>query len=259
MWGSLKNPKYILLNGLRASITSNLHVALMHLRSADLELIFWIDALCINQRNVYERGQQVSLMRDIYMVAEDVLAWLGPATEGIDLDDKPRVYMDIVSRPYWTRVWIIQEFVLGKKVILQCGNVRHDWDDFYNEFPRDIRQGGKQMRRLSHLKTRYKDQKRGLDLAEAIKFALSSEATDPRDKVYGVLGLVQMNSFTETVTPDYTLSPCEVYHRVIRPIWISRSKGAISQLLMSAPKKDHDLKRCDGQKCGSLNKVIRAC
>lgn len=113
-------------------------------------------------------------------------------------------------------------------MILQCGDVRHDWDDFYAEFPKDVRQGGKQMRRLSHLKRRYKAQKRGLDLAEAIKFALSSEATDPQDKVYGVLGLVQMNSFIETVTPDYTLSPCEVYHRVIRPIWISRSKGAMS-------------------------------
>lgn len=73
----------------------------MHLRSADLELIFWIDALCINQRNVCERGHQISLMRDIYMVAEDVLSWLGLATKGIDLDDdKSGIYMDIVSRPY---------------------------------------------------------------------------------------------------------------------------------------------------------------
>ncbi|KAF2824853.1 hypothetical protein CC86DRAFT_353473 [Ophiobolus disseminans] len=60
----------------------------MHIRSDDLELIFWVDALCINQQDVHECGHKVSLMRNIYMVADYVLLWLGTATEGLDQDDK---------------------------------------------------------------------------------------------------------------------------------------------------------------------------
>jgi hypothetical protein len=36
----------------------------------------FIDALCINQEDVQERGQQVKLMRQIYRDAEEVIAWL---------------------------------------------------------------------------------------------------------------------------------------------------------------------------------------
>ncbi len=190
-------------------------------------------------------------MRDIYMVAEDVLAWLGPATEAIDPDDRSANYTDIVSRTYWTRVWIIQEFVLGKKVTLQRGHIRHGWDNFHTEFPKDIRQGGQHMRRLFELKKRYKTQSYGLNIAEAIKFALNSEATDPRDKVYGVLGLVERTR--DVVTPDYTLSPCQVYCRAIDYIILSRRPEGRPSVV------DCNIKRCNGQGCGSLAKLIDIC
>ena len=38
----------------------------------------WIDAICINQSSVAERGFQVKLMRDIYQQADGVVIWLGP-------------------------------------------------------------------------------------------------------------------------------------------------------------------------------------
>jgi Heterokaryon incompatibility protein (HET) len=38
----------------------------------------WIDAICINQSSVAERGFQVKLMRDIYRQADGVVIWLGP-------------------------------------------------------------------------------------------------------------------------------------------------------------------------------------
>jgi len=37
----------------------------------------WIDAICINQDNLDERSQQVSLMTDIYSKARRVIIWLG--------------------------------------------------------------------------------------------------------------------------------------------------------------------------------------
>lgn len=106
----------------------------------------WADAICINQQDVVEKGFQVPLMREIYSGAEQVLSWLGKADEvtksafdalqriqhGIsalgnnDLTDlgwmeshrdlcngyetDPRGpwlgIIDLMHRPYWSRVWI---------------------------------------------------------------------------------------------------------------------------------------------------------
>ena len=39
--------------------------------------VVWIDALCINQDDVEERGHQVNLMAQVYSLAEQVVIWLG--------------------------------------------------------------------------------------------------------------------------------------------------------------------------------------
>jgi len=46
--------------------------------TGDCNLV-WIDALCINQQDIKERSQQVTLMDRIYSQAAHVLIWLGPA------------------------------------------------------------------------------------------------------------------------------------------------------------------------------------
>lgn len=90
------------------------------------------------------------MMRDIYMVADVVLTWLGTATPDLDPEDASAVYQDIISRSYWNRVWIIQEFILGKKVVLQCGHVLYDWDKLDKKPPsRHDRRGGKKPHRLN--------------------------------------------------------------------------------------------------------------
>lgn len=39
---------------------------------------FWIDSICINQRDPKERGVQVPKMREIYVTAKATMSWLGP-------------------------------------------------------------------------------------------------------------------------------------------------------------------------------------
>jgi len=34
------------------------------------------------------------------------------------------------SRPYWNRLWIVQEVVLATDILIQCGNDHCNWDDF---------------------------------------------------------------------------------------------------------------------------------
>ncbi|KAM0274918.1 hypothetical protein ACHAQH_007727 [Verticillium albo-atrum] len=65
-------------NDFSIKVTANLDVALRHLRRQDKPRTLWIDAICINQQDDKERGQQVSQMGDIYQRTNRVVAWLGP-------------------------------------------------------------------------------------------------------------------------------------------------------------------------------------
>ena len=85
VWGDVEPAQTIYMNGLPRTITPNLAVALRHLRDPRNTLRIWIDALCINQADRDERGQQVSQMGDIYRQAERVLVWLGPEAENSHL------------------------------------------------------------------------------------------------------------------------------------------------------------------------------
>ncbi|KAL8692679.1 MAG: hypothetical protein Q9218_002352 [Villophora microphyllina] len=63
------------------AVTQNLAMALRYLRSEHSTRDMWIDAICIDQQNLKERGQQVGMMGEIYAQATRVVIWLGPATD----------------------------------------------------------------------------------------------------------------------------------------------------------------------------------
>lgn len=43
------------------------------------------------------------------------------------------VWTAFLSRPYWTRTWIIQEIVLAKDLLCHCGPDVGWWDDLFGE------------------------------------------------------------------------------------------------------------------------------
>lgn len=75
-------PHTIIVDGCSFEVTPNLYYALEQLsKSYRIRQGFklWVDAICINQADNDERGQQVTRMRDIYQSAWQVAIWLGPA------------------------------------------------------------------------------------------------------------------------------------------------------------------------------------
>jgi ankyrin repeat protein len=76
-WGDLDQPYNISLNDSPMSVTVNLFQALWALRYPDRDRTVWVDAICINQEDVKERGHQVAQMTSIYKNAEKVVVWLG--------------------------------------------------------------------------------------------------------------------------------------------------------------------------------------
>ncbi|KAH8655301.1 heterokaryon incompatibility protein-domain-containing protein [Xylariales sp. PMI_506] len=62
-------------------VSTNLHDALLYLRGRELSRLFWIDAICIDQKNTTERGRQVGIMRTIYSGASRVVVWVGKESQ----------------------------------------------------------------------------------------------------------------------------------------------------------------------------------
>lgn len=79
VWGETSGTHTMTCSGMEIQITANLDAALRALRFADKPRTLWVDAICINQKNVVERGRQVRDMQEIYANAKQVVVWLGEA------------------------------------------------------------------------------------------------------------------------------------------------------------------------------------
>ncbi|KAK8057796.1 heterokaryon incompatibility protein-domain-containing protein [Apiospora saccharicola] len=92
-WGSPRVTRPVLVDGTELQVTVNLESALRHLRREWEPLTLWIDAISINQQDLDERSEQVSLMRSIYQHASRVIVWLGDGVRhrivGLSRHSKP--------------------------------------------------------------------------------------------------------------------------------------------------------------------------
>lgn len=86
VWGDPNATSTVYVNDIAFEATHNLDSALRHIRATSLDsnLYLWADAICINQCDLQERGQQVRLMARIYKTASEAIAWLGDSSEDSD-------------------------------------------------------------------------------------------------------------------------------------------------------------------------------
>lgn len=83
-WGDPLVTTSIFINSIEIQVTLNLEAALRHIRHPLETVILWVDALCINQRDISEKNYQVRMMGEIFSGAQLVIAWLGIASDDSD-------------------------------------------------------------------------------------------------------------------------------------------------------------------------------
>lgn len=147
VWGQEQCQTPAFVNGRPVIITSNLDIALRHFRDRYDEKILWVDAVCINQKDNVEKGPQVQMMGQIYSKAAQVLVWLGPAADGSDelLDRMSQGFkeeeisdqtlqdssLDMMGRPWFTRIWVQQEIALAARdPTICCGRHALSWAEW---------------------------------------------------------------------------------------------------------------------------------
>jgi hypothetical protein len=89
---------------LAVNITDNLDSALRVLwkrkKNDEKYLRIWVDAICINQSDTFERSQQVQVMRQIYSKATSVVAWVDPFDRNVFLKNRDHLSDFYASKEY---------------------------------------------------------------------------------------------------------------------------------------------------------------
>ncbi|CZR62612.1 uncharacterized protein PAC_12509 [Phialocephala subalpina] len=100
VWGNPQVTRKIWLQGHDFEVTENLESALRHLRPKKNSRILWVDALCINQKDLSERSSQVQLMAQIYGCASRVIVWLGQRDADVDISFDAIIKIDRIMKEH---------------------------------------------------------------------------------------------------------------------------------------------------------------
>jgi hypothetical protein len=114
--------------------------------------------------------------------------------------------------PYFTRIWIIQEVVVSSEIEVICGSASVTWDTFIDAIIACDRLNIRTMNDDGNWRKPWKIELARQSLKEGIYENLLGilvryrpcHATDPRDKIFALLGLVDPNEERENIiVPEY--------------------------------------------------------
>jgi hypothetical protein len=223
-WGTSNMQHVIHINEQRYSINPNLFEFLRTFAGdtvgKHIMPYLWIDQLCIDQSNALEKNHQVGLMAEIYRRCNFVITWLDRSAEAAVGDFKQchssKAAWEIMQNRYFTRLWVVQELVLGPTGLLYCAGIWIEWDMLKQAFtsiwsqtqpgeygivdlPRPLQQ--------IFMKD-YQTVSLSYEIQDSIEIYGRQECYDPRDKVYGLLSFTRNK---EDIVVDYRKTLQEVY------------------------------------------------
>jgi hypothetical protein len=199
-------------------VRSNCYNVLRHVRLTDRPRVLWIDAICIDQTNLQERGHQVRSMDRVYEQASAVVAYLGEETPGSRIlfeelarADEARIKTGeydrpppsdivieeldkLIRRPWFRRVWVLQEVSTNAITYFMCGSARTSMEALYaclhgysstlvTESPRPLPFD------LNFL-SRSQPVRASLSLWRYLVYSRDYLATDPRDRIFALRSLI---------------------------------------------------------------------
>ncbi|KAF0322386.1 het domain-containing protein, partial [Colletotrichum asianum] len=287
VWGSTQDTDSVVCQGLEIDVTANLVQSLRQVRYADRPRHLWVDALCINQRDLQEKAFHVNMMGEIYSHAWRVVICLGddghsgeaariafdaiqdynrlaakymterrivdgsgwkPADDeggyGLITGERLLPAVQIFKKPWFGRVWVLQEVGLAREVLLAYGrstikltqimDFAEAWAQTGNDFPGVYFSSGLISGLFNHVWATYAESvdqswyRSSFILATSARQVMRTnkpefqdvlfkarhiqKATDPRDFVYAFLGhpLAKSDDGQLLVEADYERTMAEL-------------------------------------------------
>lgn len=291
-WGDANETRPIRYGaGATMHVTVSLHAALKHLRQAGCPRILWIDALCVNQSDPYEKSTQIPLMAEVYSSAKQVLLWLGSESDNdrlafrsmrmatLYLETRPPPPGDAIAddqrrqgdrnvpfptwvlddylrsegspykihwaqilalfrRPYFQRLWVVQEIVKAQQAVAICGHETIPWRFIHKIATCPVEVGTlsvvtedmvSQIRDMTMVDCQYDTIHFGIPnvrtiasigqdpyrkLATLLNYTMTFQCSDPRDHIFALLGLASDLDGYDDIKPDYTVDARDIFRRV---------------------------------------------
>lgn len=208
------------------------------------------------------------MMRDIFQLSERTIVWLGaegqnskravelirqlakasqshePGSWGPHVaSNLPPLYdlawsafAALLTRPWWHRAWIVQETSVANNITFLCGDETFSWLDLKQavQYAVDLGffvayGGSATFQAFSLFQTRASFQGKQLpSLQHVLLQHRSFLATDPRDKVFGLLSLADPENVAAMgVKPDYHQSSHDLFCKVSTRLLKHNSLGAL--------------------------------
>ena len=267
-WNDQQRDHDIHVDSHKLKIIENLRIGLPHLIKKASTQFLWVDEICIDQENEEEKAVQVPLMEEIYTRCQECLVWLGDGTPETDIaiDVIPRIseyvklygakkawerqginvqspeilesnlwrgIVNLFSRPWFTRVWTLQECILPDNVLFLCGSKVLAFTDveplalpllqlltslqlfFSNAALGESKlfAGFLRLLRVTEFKNLKKDPKSCLDTLRLLYFTRPLSASNRLDKIYGILGLAA-SSLRDHLKIDYHSTDFQVSRQI---------------------------------------------
>ena len=260
-WGDRADTADIACSGQQLRITKSLFSALRRFRLPTQKRTLWADAICINQKDIPERNAQVAIMGRIFSSACQVLIWLGEesvsdagAFEAVSHIDKilptppqgdiaelqafntTELFLGLAHqipqsswhklgclllKPWFQRVWIIQEVLLARSAQLHIGSTSMAWRSFeatmskilvlrFEALLLGFAQAGSVLRSISLIFSDEQEWRR--PFSRILCHTRDFKSLDPRDKIYAVLGVADPKDVSWK-NADYGITASDLFVR----------------------------------------------
>lgn len=264
----------------RLKVPINLRNALIAMQHKTEDVFVWADSVCINQKDNNEKTQQLSRIPDIYGKAEKVVVWLGVeknqsdraqallrqlahAEVQLNPDLDLSSVVSLFDRDYWNRLWVVQEILHARHVVVQCGSYQLSWDDYMQasksfqlgkgsltEIPSLARgrynasrlitsqhrlsplqilvhHGPASILHVQEAKGLYGDDSSSY-LLHLMRISRTKLASDPKDRLYGILGILP-DEIRSKLRVNYLLPVKQIYIDVVEVLLESGNMDVICE------------------------------
>ncbi|KAH7319078.1 heterokaryon incompatibility protein-domain-containing protein [Rhexocercosporidium sp. MPI-PUGE-AT-0058] len=193
------------------------------------EVIVWLGPSFDNSHLAFE------LVRELYAHSDDV-SWIQLRLRHAHASECLAAFSSLLRRDYWSRMWIVQELAVAKRTLIKCGvdsiDARamsevqrlltsisrreggYDEDHIMLLLPNDARARAavqfRGMTEVREVQEVLRSRLRQVSFFECMLHNSLKEATDPRDMVYGLAGLANMNDIYR-IEVDYSLGVDDLY------------------------------------------------
>ncbi|KAH7393736.1 heterokaryon incompatibility protein-domain-containing protein [Cadophora sp. MPI-SDFR-AT-0126] len=270
-WGNPAETHGIIVNGKWLPTSANVWEIVQKLAPQENTgcVYIWIDFICINQKNNDEKNWQVDMMGKIYESAKQVVVFLGDSPNGdadlaieqveylrSQLEEKKenvedfRAQVDgpefgnaspkwdafntLVNHKFWTRVWIVQEVALARKLRIVYGGKELSWEGFAtvmeafknidNDGPLGIPKmvagrpkeglpflGVARILLVAKIRKMVRDAET-ITLRDMLEHSSKFAATNPRDHIFALEGLVtDKETIDPHLRPDYGKTVADIF------------------------------------------------